>query len=233
MSSRCTRAPASAAASSRSFATPRSGRRNRHDRPCCWLVRPLRGLGDQLLRMLPARFLEQTREHLELAGAPISEAEFIGIRLASIATLALALGPIVFLVRGGTESVVIDGAIAQVVLRWKNPLSEELRRLLLEFQMGRDRRQALRELARRTALPDVGRFVNAVIQADTLGVGLAKVLQDQALELRTKRRQRAEELARLAPVKMMFPMVLLIFPALFLVILGPAFPRMTAIFNLH
>lgn len=246
------------------------------------LVRPLRGLGDQLLRMLPARFLEQTREHLELAGAPISEAEFIGIRLASIATLALALGPIVFLVRGGTESVVIggvigaaagfaipgfvlgsmargrknairralvptldmlalsadaglafDGAIAQVVLRWKNPLSEELRRLLLEFQMGRDRRQALRELARRTALPDVGRFVNAVIQADTLGVGLAKVLQDQALELRTKRRQRAEELARLAPVKMMFPMVLLIFPALFLVILGPAVPRMTAIFNLH
>ena len=126
-----------------------------------------------------------------------------------------------------------DGAIAQVVLRWKNPLSEELRRLLLEFQMGRDRRQALRELARRTALPDVGRFVNAVIQADTLGVGLAKVLQDQALELRTKRRQRAEELARLAPVKMMFPMVLLIFPALFLVILGPAVPKMTAIFNLH
>jgi len=246
------------------------------------LVRPLRGLGDQLLRMLPNKFLEQTRERLELAGAPISEAEFIGIRLASIATLALALAPLVFLVRGGTESVVIggvigaaagfaipglvlgsmargrknairralvptldmlalsadaglafDGAIAQVVLRWKNPLSEELRRLLLEFQMGRDRRQALRELARRTALPDVGRFVNAVIQADTLGVGLAKVLQDQALELRTKRRQRAEELARLAPVKMMFPMVLLIFPALFLVILGPAFPRMTAIFNLH
>src|SRR5207249_630152 len=85
--------------------------------------------------------------------------------------------------------------------------------------------QALRELARRTALPDVGRFVNAVIQADTLGVGLAKVLQDQALELRTKRRQRAEELARLAPVKMMFPMVLLIFPALFLVILGAAVRR--------
>ena len=125
-----------------------------------------------------------------------------------------------------------DGAIAQVVQRWKNPLSDELRRLLLEFQMGRERRQALRELARRTDVPDISKFVNAVIQADTLGVGLAKVLQDQAVELRTKRRQRAEEQARLAPVKMMFPMVLLIFPALFLVILGPAVPKLTSIFNI-
>ena len=124
-----------------------------------------------------------------------------------------------------------DGAIAQVVLRWKNPLSDELRRLLLEFQMGRERKQALRGLARRTGLPDLLKFVNAVIQADTLGVGLAKVLADQALELRTKRRQRAEEQARIAPVKMMFPMVLLIFPALFVVILGPAVPKLTAIFT--
>ena len=124
-----------------------------------------------------------------------------------------------------------DGAIAQVVLRWRNPLSDELRRLLLEFQMGRERKQALRGLARRTGLPDLLKFVNAVIQADTLGVGLAKVLADQALELRTKRRQRAEEQARIAPVKMMFPMVLLIFPALFVVILGPAVPKLTAIFT--
>src|SRR5439155_1169436 len=170
------------------------------------LARPLRGLGGPLLRILPARFLEQMRERLELAGAPISEAEFIGIRFASTAGFALALGLIGFRVRGGLESAAIggvfgaaaglsipgfvlgsmarrrknairkalvptldmlalsadaglafDGAIAQVVLRWKNPLSEELRRLLLEFQMGRDRRQALRELARRTDLPDVGR----------------------------------------------------------------------------
>ena len=61
-----------------------------------------------------------------------------------------------------------DGAIAQVVLRWRNPLSDELRRLLLEFQMGRERKQALRGLARRTGLPDLLKFVNAVIQADTL-----------------------------------------------------------------
>jgi tight adherence protein C len=246
------------------------------------LARPLRGLGGPILRALPAAVLHQTRRRLELAGAPISEAEFIGIRVASMVVLGFVFALVVFLFGRSTAfgligaglglaagfaipgfvlgsmarkrksairralvpsldmlalsadaGLAFDGAIAQVVLRWKNPLSDELRRLLLEFQMGRDRRQALRELARRTDLPDVGRFVNAVIQADTLGVGLAKVLQDQALELRTKRRQRAEELARLAPVKMMFPMVLLIFPALFLVILGPAVPKMTAIFNLH
>src|SRR5258705_598047 len=246
------------------------------------LARPLRGLGGPLLQALPGAVLHQTRRRLELAGAPISEAEFVGIRIASMVGLGFVCALVVFLFGRSTAfgligaalglaagyavpglvlgsmarkrknairkalvpsldmlalsadaGLAFDGAIAQVVLRWKNPLSDEFRRLLLEFQMGRDRKQALRELARRTDLPDVGRFVNAVIQADTLGVGLAKVLQDQALELRTKRRQRAEELARLAPVKMMFPMVLLIFPALFLVILGPAVPKMTAIFNLH
>ena len=124
-----------------------------------------------------------------------------------------------------------DAAISQVVQRWHNPLSDELRRLLLEFQMGRDRKQALRELARRSGVPDLAKFVNAVIQADTLGVGLARTLQEQAVELRTKRRQRAEELARVAPIKMMFPMVLLIFPALFVVILGPAVPRLLSMFG--
>ena len=144
-----------------------------------------------------------------------------------------ALVPSLDMLALSTEAgLAFDGAISQVVQRWRNPFSDELRRLLLEFQMGRDRKQALRELARRTDLQDVVRFVNAVIQADTLGVGLAKVLQDQALELRAKRRQRAEELARVAPIKMMFPMVLLIFPALFVVILGPAVPKLLAIFEM-
>jgi len=144
-----------------------------------------------------------------------------------------ALVPSLDMLALSTEAgLAFDGAISQVVQRWRNPFSDELRRLLLEFQMGRDRKQALRELARRTELQDVVRFVNAVIQADTLGVGLAKVLQDQAVELRAKRRQRAEELARVAPIKMMFPMVLLIFPALFVVILGPAVPKLLAIFEM-
>ena len=243
---------------------------------------PLRAIGKPVLNRLPSQTYGGARRRLELAGEPMTESEFIGLRIVSVSVLTPLVGLATYLVRDDTASGVIgaalgmamgvslpglmlgsmarrrksairralvpsldmlalsaeaglafDGGIAQVILRWRNPLSDELRRLLLEFQMGRERRQALRELARRTDLPDVARFVNAVIQADTLGVGLAKVLQDQALELRTKRRQRAEELARLAPVKMMFPMVLLIFPALFLIILGPAVPKITAIFNLH
>ncbi|MDP9245831.1 MAG: VWA domain-containing protein, partial [Chloroflexota bacterium] len=117
-----------------------------------------------------------------------------------------------------------DGAVGQVVERWQTPLSDELRRLLVEFRMGSERRIALRGLAQRTGLADVGRFVNAIVQADSLGVPISKVLTEQAGEMRTRRRQRAEEAARKAPVKMLFPMVGLVFPALFVVILGPAVP---------
>ena len=123
-----------------------------------------------------------------------------------------------------------DGAVAQVVQRWDSPFSDDLRILLTEFRMGRDRREALRSLAQRTGVPDVARFTNAVIQADSLGVPVSRVLHDQALEMRTRRRQRAEESARKAPVKMLFPMVGLIFPALFVVILGPAVPRFIDLF---
>lgn len=124
-----------------------------------------------------------------------------------------------------------DGAVAQVAQRWDTPLSDELRHLLLQFQMGRDRREVLRELGVRTGLVEVVRFGNAVVQADSFGAPLSKVLQEQAGEMRTHRRQRAEELARKAPVKMLFPLVLLIFPALFVIILGPAVPRLLVIFG--
>ncbi|HYK98096.1 MAG TPA: VWA domain-containing protein [Candidatus Acidoferrales bacterium] len=119
-----------------------------------------------------------------------------------------------------------DGAISQVAHRWDTPLSEEFRRLLVEFQMGRERRQALRELADRSGVPGLSRFSNAVIQADSLGVPLSRVLHEQSAQIRTQRRQHAEERARKAPVMMLFPMVALIFPALFVVILGPAVPRL-------
>jgi len=132
-----------------------------------------------------------------------------------------------------TAGLTFDGAVAQVIERWDTPLSDELRRLLLEFRMGSERRVALRAVATRTGLQDVSRFVNAVIQADSLGVPVSRVLIDQAIEMRTRRRQRAEEAARKAPVKMLFPMVGLVFPALFVVILGPAVPRFLTLFSVH
>lgn len=124
-----------------------------------------------------------------------------------------------------------DGAIGQVAHRWNTALSDELRRLLLEFQMGRERRQALRELAHRTGVSDLERFASAVIQADSLGVPLSGVLHEQSAEIRRRRRQRAEEAAHKAPVKMLFPMVIFIFPALFVVVLGPAVPRLLEAFQ--
>lgn len=130
-----------------------------------------------------------------------------------------------------TAGLTFDGAVGQVIERWDTPLSDELRRLLLEFRMGSERRVALRALAQRTGLTDVARFTNAVIQADSLGVPISRVLTEQAIEMRTRRRQRAEEAARKAPVKMLFPMVGLVFPALFVVILGPAVPRFLALFS--
>jgi tight adherence protein C len=124
-----------------------------------------------------------------------------------------------------------DGAIGQVAHRWDTPLSDEFRRVLVEFQMGRERRHALRELAQRTGVPELARFASAVVQADSLGVPLSQVLHEQSIEIRMRRRQKAEEAARKAPVKMLFPMVLLIFPALFVVVLGPAVPRLLDAFG--
>lgn len=150
-----------------------------------------------------------------------------GRRRRILRALPSALDMLALSARAG---MTFDGAISQVVQRWDSPLSDEFRRILAEFRMGRDRRDALRAMAERTGVSDVKRFANAVIQADSLGVPVSKVLLDQSIEMRTRRRQRAEEAARTAPVKMLFPMVGLIFPALFVVILGPAVPRFLELF---
>lgn len=114
-----------------------------------------------------------------------------------------------------------DGAIAHVSQRFKNPLSDELRQMFLEFQMGRTRRQAMQDFAARIGLMQVDRFVQTVVQGEAMGVPLSRALADQAIELRNAQRQAAEAAARTAPIKMMFPLVLLILPALFIIILGP------------
>lgn len=118
-----------------------------------------------------------------------------------------------------------DGAIGRVAEKWDNELSREFRRVLQEIQLGKLRREALRNMADRIEVPEVSTFVAAIIQAEELGVSIAKVLHIQAEEMRRRRRQRAEELARQAPIKMLPAIAFLIFPAIFVVLLGPAVLR--------
>ncbi len=114
-----------------------------------------------------------------------------------------------------------DAALAKVVEKWDNELSHAFARVLYEIQLGKLRREALRNMADTMDIRDVSNFVAAIIQADQLGVSIAKVLRIQADQMRVRRRQRAEELARKAPIKMLIPIVFLIFPALFIILLGP------------
>jgi tight adherence protein C len=115
-----------------------------------------------------------------------------------------------------------DGALGKVVEKLKGPLTEEFRRALAEIRVGKARRDALRDIIPRTEVPALTNFIGAVIQAEQLGVSISKVLQVQSEQLRIERRQRAEEMAAKAPIKMLFPLVGCIFPSLFIIILGPA-----------
>jgi tight adherence protein C len=124
-----------------------------------------------------------------------------------------------------------DAAMSKVAEKWDNELSQAFTRVLVEIQMGTLRREALRKMADRAGVPELTSFVAAIIQADQLGVSLARVLHIQSEQMRIRRRQRAEELANQAPIKMMIPLVFLIFPALFVVLLGPALPSLRTAFG--
>jgi tight adherence protein C len=115
-----------------------------------------------------------------------------------------------------------DGALGKVVEKLKGPLTDEFRRALAEIRVGKARRDALRDMVPRTEVQALTNFIGAVIQAEQLGVSISKVLQVQSEQLRIERRQRAEEMAAKAPIKMLLPLVGCIFPSLFIVILGPA-----------
>jgi tight adherence protein C len=115
-----------------------------------------------------------------------------------------------------------DAALSRVVEKLKGPLSDEFRRALAEVRVGKARRDALRDIVPRTEVQPLTNFIGAIIQAEQLGVSISKVLQVQSEQLRIERRQRAEEQAAKAPIKMLFPLVGCIFPSLFIVILGPA-----------
>ncbi|HNP69511.1 MAG TPA: type II secretion system F family protein [Kouleothrix sp.] len=119
-----------------------------------------------------------------------------------------------------------DLALMRVADKWDNELSNEFKRVLTDTRLGRARRDALKEMAQRTGVEDVQTFTAAIIQAEQLGVSIGKILRIQSDQMRIRRRQRAEEAAHKAPIKMLIPMAFLIFPSLFVVILGPAVPRL-------
>jgi tight adherence protein C len=115
-----------------------------------------------------------------------------------------------------------DAAVSRVAKNGEGPLNQEFARLLQEMQLGVGRVAAMRAMSDRTSLPDLKSFCSAMVQADSLGIPIARVLRIQSQEMRTKRRQRAEEKAQQVPVRIMIPLVLFILPCLFIVILGPA-----------
>jgi tight adherence protein C len=119
-----------------------------------------------------------------------------------------------------------DAAMSKVNEKWDNELSLAFGRVIREIQLGKLRRDALRDMAERLGLPEMTSFVAAVIQSELLGVSMAKILRIQSDQMRMKRRQRAEEEAHKAPIKMIFPMGLFIFPSLMIVLLTPAALRL-------
>ena len=115
-----------------------------------------------------------------------------------------------------------EGAMARAGENGKGPLAEELVRTLQDMQVGRSRRESYLALSERTNIPELRSFVQAVVQADTYGIAISRVLRIQAKVMRVKRRQRAEEKAMKLPVTILFPLLFFIFPVLFIAILGPA-----------
>ena len=144
----------------------------------------------------------------------------IGTRQANIIkSLPDALDLLTVCVEAG---LAFDQAMKKVAEKWDDELSFAFARVLQEIQLGRLRRDALRDMANRIELSDVTSFVAAIIQAETLGVSMAKILRIQSDQMRVRRRQRAEEKAHQASIKMLIPMVFLIFPSIWVVLLGPA-----------
>lgn len=160
----------------------------------------------------------------DIALQRIVEARQTSIRRALPDTLDL-------LVVSVEAGVGFDGAMQKVVDKMKGPLCEELRRVLEQVRLGKSRAEALRDMGQRTQVPDLISFVAAVQQAEQLGVSIAKVLRVQADAARERRSFRAREAAAKLPVKLLFPLVFFIFPALFVVILGPGAIRFADLYK--
>ncbi len=124
-----------------------------------------------------------------------------------------------------------DAALQQVARNTEGPVAGEFARIMAEISIGKPRSEAFQSLGQRTTVQEIKNFVSALVQADRLGLPISNVLREQSNEMRLARRQRAEEKAMQVPVKILFPMLLFIFPAVFIVILGPAAIRMIQTFS--
>lgn len=124
-----------------------------------------------------------------------------------------------------------EAAMGRTGKNGTGPLADEFVRTLQDIQVGRSRKEAYLAMADRVDVPDLRSFIRAIVQADAYGIAIAKVLKSQALEMRTKRRQRAEEHAMKIPVKILFPLIFFIFPTLFIILLGPAVMSIIAAFS--
>lgn len=124
-----------------------------------------------------------------------------------------------------------EAAMARTAQNGSGPLSDEMTRTLQDMQVGRSRKEAYLAMADRVDVPDLRSFIRAIVQADAYGIAIAKVLKVQAHEMRLKRRQRAEEHAMKIPVKILFPLIVFIFPTLFIILLGPAVMNIIAAFS--
>ncbi|MHB1419228.1 MAG: type II secretion system F family protein [Bacillota bacterium] len=124
-----------------------------------------------------------------------------------------------------------DAALGKVCEKTTGVVAEEFSRLLKEIRMGKPRRDALRDMARRSTSTDLASFIGSVVQADQLGISMGNVLRLQSQQMRQKRRQKAEEKAMKVPIKMLIPLVIFIFPGIFIVLLGPAMIQFFQIFS--
>ncbi len=124
-----------------------------------------------------------------------------------------------------------DGAMLEVIQKWDNELAQEFSTVLNEMKLGKSRRDALRGLSSRVKVQELQLFISAIVQADEIGMSISRTLAVQAEQMRQRRRQKAEEMAHKAVIKIIFPMVFFIFPALFIVLLGPAIPKVLGAFS--
>jgi tight adherence protein C len=124
-----------------------------------------------------------------------------------------------------------DAALARVTDKYRNVLASEFTQVLNEVRLGRPRLDALDDMGRRNKVEELNNFLQAIIQSEQLGVGIANVLRIQSEEIRRRRRQRAEEAGQKAPIKMLLPMIGCIFPTLFIVLLGPAIIQVSKSFH--